>query len=87
VRALSHGSSLKKEIGAKRDVARALGIGTCVLRYVETKARDRSRRLLEVDVYERNAPAQRLYTKYGFKFTYSARMRTVMRGSKRVSLN
>lgn len=63
---------------------RRLGIGTCILRYVETTAKHRGRRSLEVDVYEKNAPAQRLYASYGFTFSHGARMRNMMKGSKRV---
>ena len=63
---------------------RRLGIGTCILRHVETSARLRGKSLLKVDVYRGNVPAQRFYTKYGFSFARGGGMRNLAKGSKRV---
>jgi GNAT superfamily N-acetyltransferase len=60
------------------------GIGTSILGFVETVAKYSGKRLLEVDVYRKNAPARRLYTKCGFTFIQSARMRGMIRGTKLV---
>jgi GNAT superfamily N-acetyltransferase len=65
---------------------RRLGIGTCILGNIETTAKHMGKRTLEVDVYEKNIPALRLYTKYGFTFVPSLSMRSMARGSKSVSL-
>lgn len=70
-------------LGVAKD-RRRLGIGTCILGYVETIAKRNGKRWLEVDVLKKNIPAQRLYTKYGFTFIQSERMRFVMRGRKPV---
>ena len=61
---------------------RRLGIGTCILSYIETIAKHMGKRLLEVDVLRKNIPAERLYTKYGFTFVQSERMFFIMRGKK-----
>jgi len=58
---------------------RQLGIGTCMLSYIETIAKQMGKRWLEVDVWKKNIPAQRLYTKYGFKFIQNKRMLCTMR--------
>jgi GNAT superfamily N-acetyltransferase len=61
---------------------RRLGIGTCILGYVETIARHMNKRWLEADVLRKNFPAQRFYTKFGFTFIQNERMRDIMRGKK-----
>ena len=61
---------------------RRLGIGTCLLCYIEAIAKHTGKKLLEVDVLTKNAPAQRLYMKYGFKFIGNRRTRYIMRGKK-----
>jgi len=58
---------------------RRLGIGTCILSCAETIASRTGKRWLETLVLRKNIPAQRLYTKYGFEFTQSGRIRSIMR--------
>jgi len=58
---------------------RGLGIGICVLDYIETIAKHMGKRWLETLVLRKNIPAQRLYAKYGFTFIQSERMYFVMR--------
>ena len=60
------------------------GIGTSILGFVETIAKNSGKRMLEVDVYRKNAPAQRLYVKCGFTFIRSVRMHSMIRGIKLV---
>ena len=76
-----HESLLIASLGVANEYRR-LGIGTCLLRYVEAIARHMGKRWLEVDVLRKNIPAQRLYTKYGFTFIQSERMHCIMRGKK-----
>jgi len=54
-------------------------IGTYILGCIETTARRMGKKWLEVDVWRKNIPAQRLYRKYGFKFTQSERLFCKMR--------
>jgi len=61
---------------------RRLGIGTCILAYIETTAKHLGKRWLEVDVLMKNIPARRLYTEYGFAFIRSGKMSFIMRGKK-----
>jgi len=53
---------------------RRRGIGTYILGCIETIARHMGKKRLEVGVWRKNIPAQRLYRKYGFKFTQSERI-------------
>jgi ribosomal protein S18 acetylase RimI-like enzyme len=76
-----HKSLLVASLGVAKGY-RQLGIGTCILGYIETIARHMGKRWLEVDVLRKNIPAQRLYTKYGFTFIQSERMFFIMRGKK-----
>jgi ribosomal protein S18 acetylase RimI-like enzyme len=76
-----HESLLVASLGVAKGYRR-LGIGTCILGYIETIARHMGKRWLEVDVLRKNIPAQRLYTKYGFTFIQSERMFFIMRGKK-----
>jgi ribosomal protein S18 acetylase RimI-like enzyme len=64
---------------------RRLGIGTCILGCVEAAAKRMGKKTLEVDVYGKNIPAVRLYTRYGFTFVPSLSIRGMSRGSKSVS--
>ena len=66
---------------------RRLGIGTCILGYVEAIARHMGKRWLEVDVLRKNIPAQRVYTKYGFTFLQNERMYFIVRGKKPYAIN
>lgn len=76
-----HESLFVASLGVAKEYRR-LGIGKCILGYIETIARHLGKRWLEVDVLRKNIPAQRLYTKYGFTFTQSERTRCIMRGKK-----
>ena len=76
-----HESLLVASLGVAKEYRR-LGIGTCILGYIETIARNEGKRLLEVDVLRKNIPAQRLYRKHGFSFVKSERMHCIMRGKK-----
>jgi ribosomal protein S18 acetylase RimI-like enzyme len=60
---------------------RRLGLGTRILTNVESLARSMGKRWIEVDVLKKNIPAQRLYTKFGFKFEDS-KMHGMIRGKK-----
>lgn len=60
---------------------RRLGLGTCILERIESIARRMGKRWMEVDVLKKNIPAQRLYTKYGFKFE-DEKMHGMIRGKK-----
>jgi len=76
-----HESMIVASLGIAREFRR-LGIGTYILSYVEAIARRMGKRWLEVDVLNKNTPAQRLYTKYGFTFIQSERIHYIMRGKK-----
>ena len=76
-----HESLLVASLGVAKDY-RGLGIGTCILSYIEAIARHMGKKLLEVDVLQKNVPAQRFYTKYGFTFIQNERMHCLMRGKK-----
>jgi ribosomal protein S18 acetylase RimI-like enzyme len=76
-----HESLFVASLGVAKEYRR-LGIGTCILGYVEAIARRMGKRWLEVDVLSKNAPAQRLYTKYGFTFAQSERIHYIVRGKK-----
>ena len=76
-----HESLFVASLGVAKDY-RGLGIGTCILSYIEAIARHMGKKLLEVDVLQKNVPAQRLYTKYGFTFIQNERMHCLMRGKK-----
>jgi len=65
-------------LGVKKEYRR-LGVGTCILGYIETTAKHMGKRWLETLVLRKNIPAQRLYTKYGFTFIQSERMHCIMR--------
>jgi GNAT superfamily N-acetyltransferase len=65
-------------LGVAREYRR-LGIGTCILRYVEAIARRLGKRWLETLVLTRNIPAQRIYSKYGFTFVQKGRTHCIMR--------
>jgi ribosomal protein S18 acetylase RimI-like enzyme len=69
-------------LGVAKD-HRRLGIGTCILDYIETIAKYTGKRWLETLVLRENIPAQRLYSKYGFTYTQSERMHCVMRKETR----
>jgi len=73
-----HESLLVASLGVAKEYRR-LGIGTCILGYIEIIAKQMGKRWLEVDVLRKNILAQRLYTKYGFTFTQSERMHCIMR--------
>ena len=73
-----HESLLVASLGVAKEYRR-LGIGTCILGYIETIAGDMGKRWLEALVLRKNIPAQRLYTKYGFTFIQSERMHCIMR--------
>lgn len=77
-----HESLLVASLGVAKDYRR-LGIGTCILGHIETIAKHIGKRRLEVDVFRKNIPAQRFYTKYGFTFTRSKRMPCTMRKETR----
>jgi GNAT superfamily N-acetyltransferase len=61
---------------------RGLGIGTRILCCIEATAKRLDKKWVEVDVWSKNIPAQRLYAKYGFRFVrsegilYHMRMKT-----------
>jgi len=73
-----HESLLVASLGVAKDYRR-LGIGTCILGYIETIAKHMGKRWLEVGVWKKNTPAKQLYTKYGFTFIQSERMLYIMR--------
>ena len=73
-----HESLLVASLGVAKEY-RQLGIGTCILGYIETIAKHMGKRWLETLALRKNIPAQRLYTKYGFTFTQSERMHRIMR--------
>jgi ribosomal protein S18 acetylase RimI-like enzyme len=73
-----HESLLVASLGVAKEYRR-LGIGTCILCYIETIAKHMGKGWLETLVLRKNIPAQRLYTKYGFKFIQSERMHCIMR--------
>jgi ribosomal protein S18 acetylase RimI-like enzyme len=76
-----HESLLVASLGVAKEYRR-LGIGTCILSYIEAIARYMGKRLLEVDVLTKNIPAQRLYAKYGFTLTTNERIHYLVRGKK-----
>jgi len=78
-----HESLLVASLGVAKEYRR-LGIGTCILGYIETIARRMGRRWLETLVLRKNIPAQRLYTKYGFTIIQSERMHCIMRKKTRI---
>lgn len=78
-----HESLLVASLGVAKEYRR-LGIGTCILGYIETIARRMGKRWLETLVLRKNIPAQRLYTKYGFTFIQSERMHCIMRKKTRI---
>jgi GNAT superfamily N-acetyltransferase len=65
-------------LGVAREYRR-LGIGTCILRYVEAVAKRLGKRWLETLVLTRNIPAQRIYSKCGFVFVQVGRTHGIMR--------
>jgi len=71
-------SLLIASLGVAKEYRR-LGIGTCMLGYIETIARRMGKKWLEVDVWKKNIPAHQLYIKYGFTFIRSERMLCTMR--------
>ena len=73
-----HESLLVASLGVAKEYRR-LGIGTCILDYIETIAKHMGKRWLETLVLSKNIPAQRLYTKHGFTFTQSERIHRIMR--------
>jgi len=76
-------SLLVASLGVAKEYRR-LGIGTCILGYIETIAKHMRKRWLETLVLRKNIPVQRLYTKYGFTFTQSERMHWMMRKETRM---
>jgi len=78
-----HESLLVASLGVAKEYRR-LGIGTCILGYIEAIAKNRGKRWLETLVLRKNIPAQRLYTKYGFTFIQSERMHFTMRKETRI---
>jgi ribosomal protein S18 acetylase RimI-like enzyme len=75
-----HNSLFVASLGIAKEYRR-LGLGTFILKRVESVARRMGKRWIEVDVLKKNIPAQRLYTKFGFKFK-DERMYGMMRGKK-----
>jgi GNAT superfamily N-acetyltransferase len=73
-----HESLVVASIGVAKEY-RGLGIGTCILSYIEAIAKHLSKRWLETLVLSRNIPAQRLYSKHGFAFIQVERMHCIMR--------
>jgi GNAT superfamily N-acetyltransferase len=73
-----HESLLVASLGVAREYRR-LGIGMCILGYIETIAKHMRKRRLETLVLRENIPAQRLYAKYGFTFIKSERMYYIMK--------
>jgi len=79
-----HEILLVASLGVAKEYRR-LGIGTCILGYIETIAKRMNKRWLETLVLRKNIPAQRLYTKYGFRVIKSERGHCIMR--KEVCVN
>ena len=73
-----HETLLVASLGVAKEYRR-LGIGTCMLGYIETIAKHMGKRWLEVLVLKKNIPAQQLYTKYGFTLIRSERTLCRMR--------
>jgi ribosomal protein S18 acetylase RimI-like enzyme len=65
-------------LGVAREYRR-LGIGTCILCYVEAIANRLGKRWLETLVLTRNIPAQRIYSKFGFAVVRKGRTHCIMR--------
>lgn len=80
----SHESLLVASLGVAKEYRR-LGIGTCILGYIEKIAKHMGKRWLQTLVLRRNIPAQRLYAKYGFRVIQSERAHYIMR--KEVCVN
>ena len=78
-----HESLLVASLGVAKEYRR-LGIGTCILDYIETIAKHMGKRWLETLVLSKNIPAQRFYTKHGFTFTQSERIHRIMRKEIRI---
>jgi len=78
-----HESLRVASLGVAKEYRR-LGIGTFILDYIETIAKHLDKRWVEVDVFGKNAPAQRLYASYGFKFFQTNRMLYRMRKEIRI---
>jgi len=78
-----HESLLVASLGVTKEYRR-LGIGTCILDYIEATAKQLGKRRLETLVLRKNIPAQRLYTKYGFTIIQRERMHCIMRKETRV---
>jgi len=74
-------SLLVASLGVAKEYRR-LGIGICILSYIERLAKRMDKRWLEVDVLNKNIPAQRVYSKFGFTFIHSERMHYITRGKK-----
>jgi ribosomal protein S18 acetylase RimI-like enzyme len=79
-----HGSLLVASLGVAKE-CRRLGIGTCILGYIEKIAEHMGKRWLETLVLRKNIPAQRFYAKYGFRVIQSKRAHCIMR--KEVCVN
>jgi len=73
-----HESLLVASLGVAKEYRR-LGIGTCILGYIETIAKHMGKRWLETLVLRKNIPAQRLYTKNGFTIIQGKKMHCIMR--------
>ena len=58
---------------------RRLGIGTCILGYIEAIAKSASKKWLETLVLRKNIPAQHFYGQYGFRITEKARTYYIMK--------
>ncbi len=79
-----HNESLLVASLAVQRKYRRLGIGTCILGYMETVARRMGKKWLEVDVLRKNIPAQQFYIKYGFAFAKDERMDHIVKGKKKL---
>jgi len=73
-----HESLLVASLGVAKEYRR-LGVGTCILGRIETIAEHMRKRRLETLVLRKNIPAQRLYTKYGFRFLQSEDTHCILR--------
>ena len=79
-----HESLLVASLAIQRKYKR-LGIGTCILGYMEAVARRMGKKWLEVDVLRKNIPAQQFYIKYGFTFVKNERIGYMVKGKKKLS--
>jgi len=73
-----HESLLVASLAVAKEYRR-LGVGTCILSRIETIAKHMRKRQLETLVLRKNIPAQRLYTKYGFRSLQSEDTHCILR--------